>query len=596
MKLIYLYIEEFRTFNEVELNFDSNIRFVYSKGKLSVESHDSLNSDFFSLQNGVRVVDSISAIVGNNGAGKTSVAALLNYIFVLGRPYPRYICVCEVNAKIICYSNLINSLEDSGPQAVFGDRWEFRTKNLYKDAEGCPFSVLYYTPHFHPKMIWENRNPWCYDISSVSNMNAAVGIATNDPSHNQDSPIEVLDRELNIARIDFMNSYAAKSEADNTDMPFPLPTSIEIKVDLTLLIEFEGYVFDLQKRFGDNNESVKYLARLKQILNTGNPLRVVLIAFAIYVSKRFVYVNDTILHCPEERDLIDLCINKSTYIEIKQFVESDDCIESCKRWKNIDGLQFIEFIREWIKIFSNNSPDSTIGHGIRVRLNNKETVAAIKRLIAANYNLTNGHESFMAFDPSDMSAGECSFFNLFALLYRRLNSRAEPIVGPILLFLDEVESTLHPGWQRELVYNVIWFLEHYAKDCKVHVIFSTHSPILLSDVPKENCVFLEKKDGVTKVVELCGQAGEDNTFGANIFDMYYHSFFMQDGTIGKFAMSKIYNLERLGTADQNRVVRLVGDPFVRGMLEDRFGCSTNTAVESTNHYHFKDPEIDYPRE
>lgn len=594
MKLLYLYIEEFRTFNEVELNFDSNIRFVYRKGKLSVEPHDSLNPDFFSLQKEARVVDSISAIVGNNGAGKTSVAALMNYIFVLGRPYPRYICVCEVNGKIICYSNLINSPEDSEPQAVFGDGWEFRTKNLYKDAEGCPFSVLYYTPHFHPKMIWENRNRWCHDISSVSNMNAAVGIATNDPSHNQDSPIEVLNRELNMSRIDFMSSYAAK--ANDNDMPFPLPASIEIKADLTLLVEFEGYVFDLQKRFGNNDESVRYLARLKHIISTKDSLRIVLIAFAIYVAKHFSYSEDKIVNCPEERDLIDLCLSNLTYVELKQALSSGAWKSALEKWAFVDAEKFSVFIREWINVFESNPSSPTMGHGIRIRLNNKEAGEAVKRLIAAHYNLTNGNGSFMAFDPSDMSAGECSFFNLFALLYRRLNSSQNSIAGPIMLFLDEVESTLHPGWQREMVYNVIWFLEHYAKDCKVHVIFSTHSPILLSDIPKENCVFLEKKDGVTKVVELCGQAGEDNTFGANIFDMYYHSFFMQDGTIGKFAMSKIYNLERLGTADQNRVVRLVGDPFVRGMLEDRFGCSTNTAVESTNHYHFKDPEIDYPRE
>ncbi|WP_373001195.1 AAA family ATPase [Sulfurimonas sp.] len=105
-----------------------------------------------------------------------------------------------------------------------------------------------------------------------------------------------------------------------------------------------------------------------------------------------------------------------------------------------------------------------------------------------------------------------------------------------LLFLDEPDNTLHPEWQKRFLNELIHIIKKLDK--KVHIVTTTHSPFLLSDVSKENVVFLEKnKDtgeciNVTKMVNI-------NPFGTNIHTLLSHGFFMQEGLMGEFAKSKI---------------------------------------------------------
>jgi len=68
------------------------------------------------------------------------------------------------------------------------------------------------------------------------------------------------------------------------------------------------------------------------------------------------------------------------------------------------------------------------------------------------------------------------------------------------------------------------------KSQKYHFILTSHSPFLLSDIPKENVIFLEKGKQVYPEIE---------TFGANIHTLLSHGFFMKDGLMGEFAKGKI---------------------------------------------------------
>lgn len=172
-------------------------------------------------------------------------------------------------------------------------------------------------------------------------------------------------------------------------------------------------------------------------------------------------------------------------------------------------------------------------------------------------HLIGRHESLMKVELANMSSGEMVYWTLFARLYDVFkNKMSKDDDRDILLFLDEAETTLHPMWQQQLVRNVIWFLEKYvndkAKDGKtrrrVHVIFATHSPMILSDVPKGNVAFLikDRQDPAGKVIqsekEMRTLLGEVNdTFGANVFDMYYRLFFLTENG-GRFSTDKMQNV------------------------------------------------------
>ena len=64
---------------------------------------------------------------------------------------------------------------------------------------------------------------------------------------------------------------------------------------------------------------------------------------------------------------------------------------------------------------------------------------------------------------------------------------------------------------------------------------STHSPFILSDLPKENVIFL--KDGKQINPDIT------QTFGANIHTLLSNGFFMSDGLMGEFAKSKITEIK-----------------------------------------------------
>ena len=117
---------------------------------------------------------------------------------------------------------------------------------------------------------------------------------------------------------------------------------------------------------------------------------------------------------------------------------------------------------------------------------------------------------------------------------------------------------------------------------KIHIIFSSHSPFILSDIPKENVIFLEKykKDEDRNQKEgNCKNATKDielKTFGANIHTLLSNGFFMSDGLMGEFAKSKINEIlnflndkEELKTIQKEQIkpiIESIGEDFLRNKL------------------------------
>lgn len=65
-----------------------------------------------------------------------------------------------------------------------------------------------------------------------------------------------------------------------------------------------------------------------------------------------------------------------------------------------------------------------------------------------------------------------------------------------LVIIDEVEASLHPKAQRRLVRFLIWM----ARQKRIQVILSTHSPYVLQELPKEARVFLHPSPEGTNIV------------------------------------------------------------------------------------------------
>lgn len=154
----------------------------------------------------------------------------------------------------------------------------------------------------------------------------------------------------------------------------------------------------------------------------------------------------------------------------------------------------------------------------------------------------------------------------------------------ILILLDEADLKLHLEWQRKFVCDLIKFLNSYPNN-KFFILYATHSPMILSDITNDRVVFLKKRDDNANFSED-KQDFTKSTFGANIYDIYSDSFFVNN-FMGEFAQNKINEVIKIideykekkeknpdefmpneKALDNLKVVKSIGEPLLRNKLED----------------------------
>lgn len=151
-----------------------------------------------------------------------------------------------------------------------------------------------------------------------------------------------------------------------------------------------------------------------------------------------------------------------------------------------------------------------------------------------------------------LSSGEQQLIHSTSTIFYHLNNiisvKATPLINKyecVNLIFDEIELYFHPEYQRKLLKTILDGLKNNQLDkFKINILFVTHSPFILSDIPSQNILKLE--DGKTMLSEV-----SENTFGANIHDLLANDFFLKNGFMGEFAKSEInqvinfLNIEKL---------------------------------------------------
>ena len=275
-----------------------------------------------------------------------------------------------------------------------------------------------------------------------------------------------------------------------------------------------------------------------------------------------------------------------------------------KEYQQIDYVNAVRFffqqLDDTLKLVSTEELDNAaVTCNIMLDTKSPEVFGNLLELVDLHFK-AKAIVPFLDFDTVPrMSAGERAFFDTWGRLYHHFLESIEVRTSPqeganldpsdshnwpgmkdAIIFFDEAETTMHPEWQRRIVQRTIWFFEAFAPWVHPHLIFATHSPILLSDVPTGNVVLLDK--GKVKNEEEFKPFG----FGANIYDLYRHSFFLKNGAVGLFArkkiddvVSKIYNLlepskeskkktrVKFDCDEADKISNLVADPVVRKYLK-----------------------------
>lgn len=192
-----------------------------------------------------------------------------------------------------------------------------------------------------------------------------------------------------------------------------------------------------------------------------------------------------------------------------------------------------------------------------------------KNLIENISDLFNNAQ-LISHDWSQLSSGMRAYLNLFSQLYY-LSENIRASSKNILICIDEGDLYLHPEWQRKFIKNFIDFVSKTFNGLKVQVILTSHSPFLISDLPKENVILLD--DSGTPNRQLL----DASSFGANIHQLFTNQFFLNEGSIGEFAKIKIRKLlkELPNMIEENvdlykKRIEMIGEPILRYRLEEKF--------------------------
>ena len=104
---------------------------------------------------------------------------------------------------------------------------------------------------------------------------------------------------------------------------------------------------------------------------------------------------------------------------------------------------------------------------------------------------------YLLIDKVPLSSGEQALQNIFTWLRlppsfnEIFGEESIPIHDNILLLLDEVDLYMHPEWQRNFLHYLSEQLKEEYKGKHIQIIISTHSPLVLSDIPYGNIIYLE---------------------------------------------------------------------------------------------------------
>lgn len=645
MKLLYLWVEDYGILKDAEFNFDSNIRFHYDceKNELKrIEAKNEIPKNFFSLNNSAgNVVESVSAIIGNNGAGKTSVFRLINrvlwndvginFIFIFKTEQEKgekqdgwfyfktsgeYYKIKEFN------SGEVLNLKDKN------DSFVDLKKNNRQDEK--PFTLIYHSQFFNPQEYdWVGDST--IDISTTHLMtndyewyyNTGTVLKGKTPPHNKLKAHSAMEFIRNINFIKKVIEWEKKGRKFDFGFNYTAGVTLKINEDEEAILTYQMKkgLKEISDCFDDFKKIYKNELPVSETTEKNKVSREI---FLFNLSKSIIFnflrgnasvlkpSSVTINYWRKLQETLDEEKQKNSASWRKVFNNyftkmSTPFDVTVKKESGEEKVKYSDnkasMILDIMKIFE-KIPDNYFTYlGGDIRFDfltaeglNSEGFDLFKKIINLYFE-TNTITHYMLFNwYPQISAGEQSYLNIFSRFISIFETdwTTRYNYKDLIIFFDEIETTLHPEWQRTLVKNLIKFFEeffieddhkkHNIEPKHIHLIFATHSPILLSDIPVGNCCFLKREEGtfITKVEE------NKNTtaFGSNIYNLYRDSFFMKNGLMGLFAEEKlkeVFDIFKKNAADITeierdfckKVIANIGEAIIKRELERKLLSNLN---------------------
>ncbi|MFZ0595853.1 MAG: AAA family ATPase, partial [Flavobacterium sp.] len=212
-------------------------------------------------------------------------------------------------------------------------------------------------------------------------------------------------------------------------------------------------------------------------------------------------------------------------------------------------------------------------------------------------NMIDGFINYMP--TKKLSSGENALLNLFSRLYDFLNSKLTGGTQQLnqtknyILLLDEADLGFHPVWKKKFVNSVIKTIPHFFNILEskptIQILFTTHDPLTLSDLPNKNIVYLYKnsESSETRILDYEDVLRPNKSFAANITDLLADSFYIEDGLIGDFAKEKLKeviewldNKDDIQNAEKYKsFIKIIDEPIVQRKLAEMYDSKMEDTIQ-----------------
>lgn len=523
MKLAYIYIQNHRVLQNIDIPISGSHKCSYSGEKLLLNfCPNDLN-----YYQGV----DCSAIIGKNGVGKSTILDFLEVayegtdssgIIVWFDNSKKKYHICAINLYLnenLIQSNYDYVLEHDSSTLIKRNNIKLVKANNLTGVENNDF------------LRKRKNKSFIYDLSLSQYIKGSRKVITQRTNRlieyfNSSESFNKVDRPK--VKFDFQFCYSSKSylrslivnkkfSREYLEIRGYLPTLLNVLND-----EFEVDDFYSRDHFVSNFIKLNLLS----ICNHLSKLKIIRINNRDKIFVQLVYgvVNGIISHNYLMNMFLEL--NEESKLESDEIILESDVIILLKEldkiindFNNVSGV-----LKHFVNYFEWNYENNISTFSPLFIFEMTKFIFRMPPLISNNF----------IFGWSGFSTGEFAKANIFSELYYYIYNQKHSSSSNHLIVMDEVDLYLHPDWQRSFFYELLEFIKiEFPKD-SVQIILSTHSPIIISDFLPEDIVSLDRKNGVTKVVESFG-------FATHITDLYIEGMHL-NSTFGEHSKNAINQL------------------------------------------------------